>query len=169
MELPNGRYRARAVQGVLGRTSKGTEQVAVEFQLYDAEGVPGASITWFGYFSDATFERTIESLRHCGWVGDDLSDLTGIDSNEVSLVIENEEYQGKLYPKVRWVNAPGGGVALREQLSATEAKSFAQRMRSRILAMSQGKALKGPTSGARRAPAGAPPEPPPHTDDDMPF
>ena len=167
MDFPNGRYRARGVQAALGKTSKGGEQVAVEFQVYDAEGVPGESITWYGYFTEKTFERTIESLRLCGWTGNDLSDLSGVDANEVSLTIENEEYNGTTRSKVQWVNAPGAGLTLKEQLSPEEATSFAQRMKGRIVAMSANGARRPSAVQARNASA-LRPEPPPHADDDFP-
>lgn len=174
--MENGRYRARAIQGALGTTSTGKEQVGVEFQLMDAEGNPTERITWFGYFTDKTLERTVESLRHCGWQGDDLSDLTGIDQNEVSLVIEAEEYQGNWTPKVRWVNAPGSGLALANQLDANTAKTFAQRMRGQIIALGQGKpkaktpAASAPPNGAQRRASSGPPSPePPPMDDEIGF
>jgi hypothetical protein len=59
---------------------------------------------------------------------------------------------------VRWVNVPGS-VGLKARLSPEETKSFAQRMKAKILAMEQGK----PKASTSRAP-----EPPPHTDSDMP-
>ncbi len=169
-EIRNGVYRGRGLQAALGRAGTGKEQVAVQFQLMDADGVSGPTITWYGYFTDSTYERTVESLRHCGWAGDDLSDLSGIDTNEVSLVIENEEYEGKATPKVKWVNAPGGGLALKEQLSADEARSFAAQMKGRILAMKQGQPKK-PAPGSARSRSGGvlSPEPPPYADSDIPF
>ncbi|NNB90527.1 hypothetical protein [Corallococcus exiguus] len=186
MQLENGRYKARAAQGALGFTSGGKEQVAIEFTFLGNDGsepYAGQSITWFGFFTDASLEHTIKALRACGWQGNDVSDLTGIESNDVSLVIENEEYEGKWSPKVRWVNPLGSGLALKQQMEPTQARSFAAQMRGRILAMEQG-------TGPRRAPApapargaqqqsrggsrppsygGGPPEPPPLTDEDMPF
>lgn len=163
MELENGKYRARGVQGALGLTSGGKEQVAVEFQLLGERGdehYVGQSITWFGFFTDNTLEHTIKGLRACGWQGDDVSDLVGINTNEVSLVIENEEYEGQWRPRVRWVNAPGGGLALKQQMDVGQAKNFAQQMRGRILALEQGTGQRKapqqpasrPTSPARSAP-----------------
>lgn len=89
------------------------------------------SIQWFGFFSDACFDRTIQSLRHCGWKGDDVSDLTGIDAHEVDIVVEHDEYQNKVTPKVRWVNQAGGGAGM----SPSQAADFAQSIKSRIAGM----------------------------------
>src|SRR5579862_677136 len=107
--LSPGYYRARAIEWALGKTDKGNRQVAVRFQTFDDEDRPGEAITWYGYFTEKTAERTLESLQHCGWTGDDITDLSGIERNEVQLVVENEEYEGKVHARVAWVNLPGGG------------------------------------------------------------
>ena len=147
-----GRYRAKAVKMQLGMTGTGKEQVGVLFDLLDH---PGEQVTWFGFFTDESFGRTIESLRHCGWVGPMLDDPTGIDTNEVTLVIEQETYQGKTRLKVAWVNAPGGGLAMKETLDDQAAKSFAARMKGQVLA-SMPKQSPPPR---RNDDAGLPPEP----------
>ncbi|WP_163869629.1 hypothetical protein [Myxococcus eversor] len=149
LELANGKYRARGVQGALGVAGTGAEQVAVEFQLLGNDGSEhyvGQSITWFGFFGDASLEHTIKGLRACGWQGDDVSDLTGVDTYEVILVIENETYRNETRPKVKWVNSMGSGVALKQQMEPTQARTFAQQMRRRILALEQG-------TGPRSTPA----------------
>ena len=98
--IPYGTYRAIALDGHLGFTSKGNEQIVVRFVITEGPQKE-QSIQWFGFFSDACFDRTIQSLRHCGWKGDDVSDLTGIDTHEVDIVVEHDEYQNKVTPKVR--------------------------------------------------------------------
>lgn len=131
--IPEGTFKARATEGALGWTSKGKEQIAVSFVLLEGDA-EGSQITWYGYFSDKTQDRTIESLRVCGWQGDDLSDLTGIDANEVWLVIEHEENdQGEVRARVRWVNG-GGGVQMKEPMAADQAKAFAARMKGAVMA-----------------------------------
>jgi hypothetical protein len=174
MNIENGTYRARAVFGQLGETSTGKEQVAVEFELLDLEGQP--RITWFGYFTEKTEQRTIEALRRCGWMGLDLTDLRGLDSNEVSIVVEAEEYNGTWTPRVKWVNAPGG-MALKAPLMGAKASAFAARMKAKIAAFDQSQAFKprpgpptaAPAPRAQAKPNGRPaksqgvlsPEPPP--------
>src|SRR4051812_44973200 len=110
MELiPAGKYPARAEHWRLAQASTGSEQVAVDFKFTDPTL---GSILWFGYFTDKTFERTVESLRHCGWKGSDVLELdtpqADLNANEVVLVIEHETYEGKTRAKVAWVNARGG-------------------------------------------------------------
>lgn len=169
------RYRARATLWDLGETSTGKEQVAVEFVIL-TEGADVERITWFGYFTEDTVDRTIESLRICGWTGTDLAELQGLEANEVELVIEDDTYEGKTRAKVRWVNKPGG-LALKAPLSGERKKAFAATMRDRVKAFDASagapkpKATTAPRNGAGRPPPhiGEAGGPPPMSDDDIPF
>lgn len=180
------KYRARAKEWSLGYASTGTPQVAVYFEFLD-EGV-GGGITWFGFLSEKALESTVRGLRNCGWEGDELADLTGLDKNEVELVVEMEEYNGQTRPKVRWVNR-AGGAAVKNAMGEDEAKAFSANLRARIRAIDAQEKVKAKASGAAAAPTAsrppapkmkAPtpikrstgaqaPEPPPHTDSDIPF
>lgn len=104
--IPAGRHRARAREGSLTQAKTGTPQVYVGFELLD---MPGRSISWYGYLSEKAEERTIEALRTAGWTGDDISRLDGLGDSEVELVVEWEEYEGKLRARVKFINAMGGG------------------------------------------------------------
>lgn len=150
--LNAGTYRGKATRGKLGLTSTGKEQVAVEFTFTDP---PGQRLTWFGFFTDGTFDRTIESLRACGWKGNDLSEFSHPDGalpagmeNEVELVVEHEEYEGKVRARIAWVNS-GGGLALKTALDEGQARAFAARMKGRIAALDQGAGRKPPTQQRR--------------------
>ena len=130
--------KARAVEAALGTTSKGGEQVAILFTLLEGPN-EGERITYYGYFTEKTQERTLETLEYCGWEGDDLSDLRGVDRNDVYLVIEHEPDQnGETRARVRWVNA-AGGIAMQNRMAPADAASFAQRMRGTVLARRQAK------------------------------
>jgi hypothetical protein len=164
-------YKARAIDWGLGETANGKEQVAVQFEIL----TPDADIhyiAWHGYFSDKTYERTIESLRICGWTGVDLTDLTGVNANEVSLVIEDDEWEGKVRPKVKWINRLSS-LALRAPMSGDKLKSFAASMRDKIKAHdAAGGTPKPKTQPRQSAPPphiGATGGPPPISDDDIPF
>jgi hypothetical protein len=164
MELKDGIYRARALGAGLGETKSGAEQVAIEFDFLDFEGT---RLTYYGTFSDKAVEHTLRALRTAGWRGDDLADLSSIggpDAPEVDLVVENEEWEGKVRLKVRWVN-PRGGLGMKAALAPDKAKAFAARMRGQVAAFDRTAGAPKPTSGQAR---GRPPEPPPHTDDDHP-
>lgn len=132
-----GTYRARAVEGALGETSTGKEQVAVVFELLDVQ----QRITWYGYFSDKTLESTFKALRTAGWRGQDLSDLSDLsreDAPEVNLVVEHEaDQKGTVRARVRWVNSTGG-VGLKAALAPDKAKAFAARMKGALAAFDKG-------------------------------
>jgi hypothetical protein len=152
MNIQDGRYKARAIEWKLGLTSQGKEQIGVLFQLED-----GQTITWYGYFTEKTTERTLDSLDHMGWDGGDISKpLVGLDANEVMLVIENEKNDdGKIYPRVRWVNRIGGGLAMKEELTGNALQNFKQRMQGEILARKQNKPAQksAPKPAQVRAPS----------------
>lgn len=166
-----GRYRARAQFGTLTTASTGTEQVVIDFVITEDGPGHGSRLPWYGFFTEKTFARTIESLRHLGWEGDDLNDLTGIDANEVELDIGIEEYTNKngevgMRSRVNWVNRAGGPV-LKGAMDAGQAADFARRMRGRVLALRSGTPTASkpqPRPAPKQAPA-----PAPAYDDDIPF
>jgi hypothetical protein len=172
MDFEIGKHNARAVGGVLGTTGKNSEQVGVEFVFTDDGPNAGKHITWYGYFSDKTIDRTIESLRYAGWKGTDLSDLSDLSAEDtpvVQLVLELEDTEKGPRVKVRWVNRGGsGGVAIKDKMDEGSAKSFAERMKAHVLAYDQQKGT--PTRAAPAKPA-APkaPAPTPGSDIDVPF
>ncbi len=187
MEIPNGRYAARAKEWGLAETSKGSTQVAVLFQLL-AEEMNGQTITWYGHFTDKTFAKTVEALRHCGFTSTDLAELEsptcGLDANEVSVVIEHEAKQNAdgtaaeyedgspvMMPRVRWVNAAGGaGLSIKTPLTGDKAKAFGAEMKARLMALELGKppAANGAPKTPPRAPV-AKPATPAAASDDIPF
>jgi hypothetical protein len=134
--ISKGKYQAHAIQVALGFTEKMSEQIGVLFELMECEEA-GETITWYGYFSEKTADRTIESLRHCGWAGDDLSKLTAADlPDPVTLVVDEEmDQEGKLRAKVRWVNKLGAGtVAIKNVMDADAARAFGARFRAQCAA-----------------------------------
>ena len=160
-----GKYRAVPVRAQLGHTQKMDPQVAIEFRFLDFEG--DERIAWYGFFTDATTERTIQSLRHCGWQGDDLADLSSIEMEpqEVELVIEHEEYpkgSGKLHARIRWVNR-AGRMMISRPMSSEETRAFADRMRGFVVSATQKMKDRAPAGGADGGGSGT------LKDDDIPF
>lgn len=150
MSIKAGTYKARGVVAALGFTAGGKEQVAVQLAIL-SEGHEGETVTWFGYFSDAATDRTLESLRHLGWQGDDLFDLTGIDGNEVSIVLEEDDYNGKTSIKVKWINEIRG-LTLKAPMTDAQAKAFSARMKGAAVGQRQraGTPPAKPTQSAQR-------------------
>lgn len=136
-----GRYMARAAEWKLGKASTGTECIAVLFTLQD-----GRTINWWGYFSEKTAERTLDSLEFMGWDGRDIANPRGLDRNEVELVVgEETNDKGESFSKVLWVNRPRG-AAVKEELKGAELSAFQQRMQAAMLARKQNKASQAPTN-----------------------
>jgi len=133
-----GTHKARAVSAAMEKSqTKGTEQVRVTFKVGDD------TIDWYGYFTEKTEARTLDSLMLCGWDGQDFVTFNGITKNDVNIVCENEDYEGKTRVKVQWVNDPNRTVG-GKPMEANEVASFADRMRAKVAAL---KASKGQPSG----------------------
>lgn len=136
--IESGNYTARALRANLAtKGAKNTPLVAVTFSVPEH-----GTIEWDGWLTEAAVDRTFEALRYCGWVGDDVRDLSGIEANEVEIVVELEEFQGRTHPRVKWVNALGGrssGSLLSPETAAAIAAG-----------------LKGKAIASRKAPGAAP-------------
>jgi len=163
-----GTVKARAREWALGQSNNGKDQIAILFDIVAGEHA-GKSITWFGYFTDATTERTLESMRHCGWDGDDFVSLDGLNANEVELVLDEETYEGKTRTKVQWVNRTGR-LSLKNAMDKQQQQAFAAKMRGAAIASKK-------KYGAQPPPTNAHADPDSHPgsgsgsfgDDDIPF
>lgn len=173
--LKPGRFRARAIEAALGESSNGNPQVAVCFEILD-EAFAGSTITWYGSFSKnkgkgkkTPLERTIESLRACGWEGDDLSQLATVKTSEVSITLEYDTFDGEKRLKVQWVNRPGG-LALKTPMNETQAKAFAAKMKGEVIAASRSAGgAPARNGGAQHQNAPGATGAPGIGDDDIPF
>lgn len=165
MAFPKGTHKARAIGAALGMTGTGKEQVAVLFEMVED---PTQRITWYGYFTDAAFDRTIESLRYLGWQGSDLYDWTKLPddcTNEVEIVVDDErDNHDNLVRKVRWINS-GRGIAVKDVLDDQAARLFSAKMKGRVAALQSKKPAPRPAAvgvsddGPMQA----------NSDDDIPF
>lgn len=167
----NRRYlRSKAHDWTLGEHGDGG-MVAVSFKAKDTDGLE-KFMQWRGFFTEKTAERTIESLRAMGFEGDDISTLAerggGLDKNEVELVVEDEEYEGKTYARVQFINKPRG-AAVKTPLVGDKAKAFAASLKAKFHAHDAAAGKRVSTKPGTAAPQGGPPEPPPLTDADLPF
>jgi hypothetical protein len=139
--LAKGKYKARGLSAEMGKSDqKGTPYVKVQFRVAGGSD-DGATISWNGYYTELTEDRTLESLRACGctFPNGDATNFDGIDRNEVELVVEHEEYtnqQGeeKTIAKVAWVNGGSFGIKEENKMTDAERKQFALRMKGKVLA-----------------------------------
>jgi len=170
-----GKYRAKPISAGLGFTKGGDQSppkecVAVRFEVTEGE-LTGEQITWYGYFTDAAQQYTMANLRTCGWTGDDLYDLSSIDgTGDVSIVLVDDDFNGKVTLKVKYINAPGGGAMLNAPMDDAQRKAFAAKMRGAAVASRQG----APKPAAKPAPKVAPardthPNAPGNSDEKMPW
>jgi hypothetical protein len=157
-----GHYRAVAVLTTtpdgetfaqFGETKNGNPQVVVNFEILDGPEA-GRRIAWFGYFTEKTAQRTVESLRYCGFKGNDLSAaVTQPLDQEVQIVIDHEEYNGKTSAKVQWVNRGGGdGFRLEKPMDRRGLERFAAQMKASVMQIPDAPGKKG-ERGAKAPPA----------------
>jgi hypothetical protein len=105
MAIEKGNHEARPVGYQFGKSkNKGTEQVSVTFQFVGGPN-DGKRMTWNGWLTEKTVERTLEALEHCGWDGMNVKELKGFGTKSVELVIDEEAgTDGEMYPVIKWVN-----------------------------------------------------------------
>lgn len=168
MSLPVGKYRARAVQAMLGVAETGTELVAIQFTILDEPHVDEL-VTYRGYFTEKTSRRVLESLKHCGWSGD-WETWAGLTENEVQLdVQEDRDKDGNIRgTRVAWVN-PIQSFGLKTTMDAVQRKSFSARMKglvTEVLSSSGQRPQPAKTNGAARPAAPVSTE---VSTDDIPF
>ena len=143
MAITAGSYKAKVDGEVVLGASKNKGTPFIEFYLKILEGPnQGGLVRWTGYFTDNTQERTIQALQICGWEGDDLSDFTdgglhGLGKNEVSVVVELEEYENdqgetRVSPRVAWINRAGGFLNREAAMNEGAAAAFGARMRGLV-------------------------------------
>jgi hypothetical protein len=124
---------------------KGTPFFELKFKIIGGP-CDGWDISQRWYLSDAAVERSLQVLETCGWTGTRIDafldgKLHGVDSREVSLVIEHQEYEGKTNARVKWVNSTR---QMSENMSKSSAASLADKIEARVLAL---RAKKGGGDG----------------------
>lgn len=120
-----GKYIAKIKDYGIGSTKAGDPKAMIMFTFKDENGT-NHEMTWNGSLKEGRArEITIDALLNCGLKGDDLSQLAnGIESNvldaniEVELDIQHKEYEGKIGPRISWINRPGG-AAFRDKMEHT--------------------------------------------------
>lgn len=152
--LAPGKYVGIPTGAILAETSKGDPQAAIAFDLPEV----GASLNYFGFFTEKTERRTIESLRYSGWTGNDVTDLSSVGSDRnvrVELVVEIDEYNGERRNKIAWVNRPGGIQAAKPLNPATKA-AFAARIKGLVVDVTKSTGTDAAFKAGADAPAPAP-------------
>ena len=129
------RYEVRVVGSYLGASSeKQTPYVEIVF-----EDDNGDRLSAFKYLTEGAWPYVEKDLETLGWKGAEHSyafeELDGGEDSalagaEAQIVVTEEEYEGKVRPKVAFINESGGRP--REMMSEKESASFAERIRQRL-------------------------------------
>lgn len=131
--IPEGKYQAKPLRFQLAHTKNGSEVVHVVFEILDGE-YAGTELQWSGYFtSDKTAERTIESLRYCGWDDDNIVTMRGFGSCVVLITVQDDTYNGVTKSRVAWVNEP-------KSAQSNHSPDFAAKFKALIVATKPKKA-----------------------------
>lgn len=127
-----GTYRAKVTDHTIGESKSGTPYVMATFSLDNNE-----QIRWYGYLSEKAANRTLKALVTLGFTGNDPVQLADMDQGNmlpirVSIVVEEEMFDGKTNARVKYINAASestaeaakvklGTMNLKEQLAAIKA------------------------------------------------
>lgn len=152
MTIEAGTYRGRAIAGSeqYGTTSNGNDQIVIDLELDTGERV-----STFLVFSQKAAKYSMDRLRALGWTGTDLTNLAGIDTNEVQVEVRYEEYNGEEKMKVEI--RTGSGVVLKDKMDDNAKKAFGAKFKAL--------AMKTPAATSTPAPPKAAPKPSPRQDD----
>lgn len=165
--IPAGTYRAVAIQqdtedgpayAVFGQSpQKGSLQVGVRFRFIGGE-LAGEEMTWIGSFTGGAADITAKALRACGLRGNDVTAAATQDlTNEVELVVKHEEWEGRTRARVAFVNALGGGFAMKKADNSALARLKAE-MQAKLKGIAEATPAPTPATNGK-ASAGA------HADD----
>ena len=150
MDKP-GVYKARAVKSAdgtwaqYGERDNGTLELILNMKLTEGGFVRSVPL----YFTTAAAEYSFERLRALGWKGtpDQISNLDGIDLNEIDLEVTVESFDGKDRNKYNILTG-GGRFTVQKPV---DPKMFGAKLA----------ALSGAMGGAAPAANGNPPPKPP--------
>lgn len=173
--MENGKYKAVVISHALDESKNGTASVKIVCQTkYEVENPAfpvNATMYHDLWLSPACFERSMHTLtKVLGWKGEIFEELndnnTLLAGAECVLVVENEEYQGKLIPKVKFING------VQKKLDSDKAKALSNSLADQLRAYK----TKSPGVKQTTIPGADMDEPLPITkdfplltDDDMPF
>lgn len=157
MLLGEGKYEVEVVDAYMTESKNGTPGLVFRFENLQGHQ---ESIRWI---TPATTDYVIKDLETMGFPRAKLSDMANLDKlkefvkgNSVKITVEDEEYEGNITPKVKWIN-PLGAM-----------KRDSPDLKANIFALLNGKAPALMSAPRSRAAAS---EPPPNAmePDDCPF
>jgi hypothetical protein len=116
MLTPENTYRAVVVEVRLGKAGTENRQLAILWEITRGP-FENRRITWRGFFNNVgNAKKTAEVMRVAGYDGRKLTSMLGV---EAEIVVRHEQYKGKLYARVAFVN-PITRLAIKEDLPQEE-------------------------------------------------
>ena len=109
-----GRHQAKITDYGMKETNAGDPQIFISLKGMEK----GDLITWFGSLKEGKArEITLKTLITCGFTGNSVANIAqGVSANcldtkkELSIVVSENEYQGKKSMRVDWINEPSAGI-----------------------------------------------------------
>ena len=174
--LKSGKHTCRVAAPVNGwfcESKTGTAGLRLPLEITGGE-CSGTHVEYIAWLSQAALDRSVKTLADVfGWDGNLAALASLVDSGpfvgrECEITVEDEEYNGKMYPKIKWLNKAGGGSG---------AKPLAKDAVAEMVAKLNATAMKLAAEPKDDAPKAAPksaPKPPKDADldiapDDIPF
>ena len=152
--INDGIYECKAT-GVAeyGVTDTGTDQIAVEVEIYGPEKEVIETRSTYLSFTEKAAPYAIDKLRALGFNGDSLADLVGLGSKVARCSVKTEEYQGKMSQKVDVFGEKG--PAFKNAMSPENKRQFAARFNN-LLSAPKGapRSSNGGGGGKGNPPAG---------------
>lgn len=122
--IPPGQYIGAIEDYGISKSSKDQPQAFIKFKINKGEGEGFVNLTWFGGLSEkvpqgkekSPAQWTVGTLLDCGFKGQEIEDLAFGPAGEsiqlgkeMSVTVQDNEYEGKLTSRIQWVNVLGGG------------------------------------------------------------
>ena len=144
-DVTAGEKIARPIGARFIKSKTGTVGIEIAFRFN--EGTLTEQLNWVGWLSAAAIENTMDTLTNVlGFNGDDTTDANGQLTNphalaylqDVKIVVEMEEYEGKSRAKIKWVNRLGGSGFQAISVDTIKADLNAIGFKAAFLAAKQG-------------------------------
>jgi hypothetical protein len=152
------------IYGWLGENKRGSRYVRLSVTISTEGDQKNKTIDWYGYLGEdvgrdgkTKTQRTVETLENCFGINWDWDNINWA-GQQAEVVVELEEYNGKISPKVKWLNNPNmdrsnGGKSPEEiEAEKAEAKAKSAEIAKELLSAaprrSAGKPVATPTKTA---------------------
>lgn len=155
--IPENIYNTKITRAEIGETSTGKPFVRLHLQLTTEGEFQNRQTVKDLYLSDAAWEKSVETLKKLGFVGEDINAVTTLAGKTcvAKIVIKAQtnkdntvrtDANGEVLYKneVAWVGTDNSA----KPMEATKAATFAEKMRARLQSMNSGGTTPAPATTA---------------------